>query len=73
MVFQHSGAQVFDLGGGFHYSGSYPMVFQHSDSPHTAAPTYTTVHLYPVTPMTLSDPHHLISNPLDCPPNGTTR
>ena len=30
MVFQHSGAQDFDLGGGFHYSGSYPMVFQHS-------------------------------------------
>ena len=24
MVFQHSGAQDFDLGGGFHYSGSYP-------------------------------------------------
>ena len=23
-------AQDFDLGGGFHYSGSYPMVFQHS-------------------------------------------
>ena len=23
MVFQHSGAQYFDLGGGFHYSGSY--------------------------------------------------
>jgi hypothetical protein len=30
MVFQHSGARDFDLGGGFHYSGSYPMVFQHS-------------------------------------------
>ena len=30
MVFQHSGAQDYDLGGGFHYSGSYPMVFQHS-------------------------------------------
>ena len=29
MVFQHCGAQYFDLGGGFHYSGSYPMVFQH--------------------------------------------
>jgi len=23
-------AQDFDLGGGFHYTGSYPMVFQHS-------------------------------------------
>ena len=23
-------ARDFDLGGGFHYSGSYPMVFQHS-------------------------------------------
>jgi len=32
MVFQHSGARDFDLGGGFHYSGSYPMVFQHSGS-----------------------------------------
>jgi hypothetical protein len=30
LVFQHSGARDFDLGGGFHYSGSYPMVFQHS-------------------------------------------
>jgi hypothetical protein len=30
MVFQHSGARDFDLGGGFHYSCSYPMVFQHS-------------------------------------------
>ena len=35
MVFQHSGAHDFDLGGGsrgrvFHYSGSYPVVFQHS-------------------------------------------
>ena len=30
LLFQHSGAQYFDLGGGFHYSGSYPMVFQHS-------------------------------------------
>jgi hypothetical protein len=36
-VFQHSGAQYFDLGGGFHYSGSYPMVFQHSvHTPHAA-------------------------------------
>ncbi len=24
------GGRDFDLGGGFHYSGSYPMVFQHS-------------------------------------------
>ena len=30
MVFLHSGARDFDLGGGFHYSCSYPMVFQHS-------------------------------------------
>ena len=27
MVFQHSGAQDFDLGGGFHFSGSYPWCF----------------------------------------------
>jgi len=25
MVFQHCGARDFDLGGGFHYSGSYPI------------------------------------------------
>jgi len=30
MVFQHTGAQDFDLGGGFHYADSYPMVFQHT-------------------------------------------
>jgi hypothetical protein len=27
---RRAAAQDFDLGGGFHYSGSYPMVFQHS-------------------------------------------
>ena len=33
MVFQHSGAQDFDLEGGFQHSGNHPMVvhgFQHS-------------------------------------------
>ena len=33
-----SGAQDFDLGGGFHYSGSFPMVFQHS-AVHVSAET----------------------------------
>ena len=30
MVFLHSGARDFDLGGGFQHSGNYPMVFLHS-------------------------------------------
>jgi hypothetical protein len=30
MVFLHSGARGFDLGGGFQHSGNYPMVFLHS-------------------------------------------
>ena len=30
MVFLHSGARDFDLGGGLEHSGNYPMVFLHS-------------------------------------------
>ena len=30
MVFLHSGARDFDLGGGFQHSGNYPMMFLHS-------------------------------------------
>ena len=36
MVFLHSGARDFDLGGGFQHSGNYPMVFLHSGT-HTHA------------------------------------
>ena len=34
---RRAAAQDFDLGGGFHYSGSYPMVFQHSGARPRAA------------------------------------
>ncbi len=73
MVFQHSGAQVFDLGGGLHYSGSYPMVFQHSDSPHTAAARADVLHLSGHADDTIRSAPPDYSNPLDCPPNGTSR